>query len=395
MLGENDAPSMLSYAATGAKYGIGMFVPLVAATFLLAYVVQEMTVRAGIATGRGLAQLIGDRLGARWSVTVAVAVVVGNFLTLVTEFIGIRTGLDYFGVPPLVAVGTVVALTAGAVASGRYWTWEKLTLSLAALNLVFVPFALAAAPRWGRVAQSLATWHPLPGGPVSSVMLLIVSDLGATVTPWMLFFQQSAVADKGLRLHDMRQGRLDTAVGAVVAAVCGIAVVAGTSVLAGHRRVLTLLNGARFADALVPHAGRLASTLFAIGITEAGMVAVMVISTTTGYVLTEVTPARSTVDMASGRLGQFHWIVIGSAAAAGAIVLVPGLPLLGVVLAVNVVAVVSMPPVLVLLNRFTADSSVMGALHSTPRQRTAGAAVTAAVVAASLALGASFFAPLF
>jgi len=123
MLGENDGPSMLSYAATGARFGIGFFVPFIVLTFAMACVVQEMTVRLGAATHRGHAELIFDRFGPFWGWFSMIDLMVGNFLTLVTEFIAIRAGLGFFGVRPAVAVLSALLVLSVALMTHRYWTW--------------------------------------------------------------------------------------------------------------------------------------------------------------------------------------------------------------------------------------------------------------------------------
>src|SRR5579864_4668904 len=217
MLGENDGPSMLSYAATGARFGIGFFLPFVVLTFLMACVVQEMTVRLGAATHRGHAELIFDRYGPFWGWFSMADLMLGNFLTLITEFIAIRAGLGYFGVPPFVAVSAAWLVLFAALMAHRYWTWERVTLVAALCNLIFVPVALLSHPHWGAIGHSLITWKPLPGGLTQETVLILLADIGATVTPWMLFFQQSAIADKGMTTHDIRFGRIDTVLGATLA----------------------------------------------------------------------------------------------------------------------------------------------------------------------------------
>ena len=132
-LGENDAPSMLSYAATGAQYGIGFFLPFVAVTFLVGFVVQEMAGRIGAVSGAGHAALIFSRFGRFWGGFAMLDLIAGNLLTLVAEFIGIRAGLGFFGVPPALAVGAAtLAVIVGAACTHRYWTWERIALGLAA-----------------------------------------------------------------------------------------------------------------------------------------------------------------------------------------------------------------------------------------------------------------------
>src|SRR5215470_19524765 len=198
MLSENDGPSMLSYAATGARFGISFFLPFIVLTFVVAIVVQEMTVRLGAATHRGHAELIFERFGPFWGWFSVIDLALGNFLTLVTEFIAVRAGLGFFGIPPAVAVLGALVVLLVALMTHRYWTWERITLGAAAFNLLFVPVALLTGPHWESIGRALLLWRPLPGGITGDMVLILLANIGATVTPWMLFFQQSAIADKGL-----------------------------------------------------------------------------------------------------------------------------------------------------------------------------------------------------
>ena len=252
---------MLSYAATGAQFGIGFFLPFVALTFGMAIVVQEMTVRLGSATHRGHAELIFERFGPFWGWFSLMDLGVGNFLTLITEFIAIRAGLGFFGVPPWIAVVCALALLYSALLTHRYWTWERITLAIAVGNLVFVPVALLAHPDWHSVGHAFAAWKPLPGGLSQNTLILMLADIGATVTPWMLFFQQSATVDKGLTRKDIRFGRIDTVLGAVLAAAAAVATILVTSLLyhASHERGEFSSSGIRRGAAAVDRAsGRVA-----------------------------------------------------------------------------------------------------------------------------------------
>src|ERR1700678_4379692 len=234
MLGENDGPSMLSYAATGARFGVGFFVPFFVLTFVMACVVQEMTVRLGAATHRGHAELIFDRFGPFWGWFSMIDLMIGNFLTLVAEFIAIRAGLGFFGVRPAVALFGALLVLSVALMTHRYWTWDRIILGAAMFNLVFVPVALLAHPHWSAVGWALVTWKPLPGGLTQETVLILLANIGSTVTPWMLFFQQSAIADKGLTTRDIRMGRLDTALGAALATIAALATMLATAPLFLH-----------------------------------------------------------------------------------------------------------------------------------------------------------------
>jgi Mn2+/Fe2+ NRAMP family transporter len=393
MLGENDGPSMLSYAATGARFGIGFFLPFVALTFAMAIVVQEMTVRLGAATHRGHAELIFERFGPFWGWFSMLDLGIGNFLTLITEFIAVRAGLGFFGVPPWAAVLSALAILYMALLTHRYWTWERITLAAALVNLVFVPVALMSHPDWHAVAHAFATWKPLPVGRTADVLELLLAVIGATVTPWMLFFQQSATVDKGLTRQDIRFGRIDTIIGAVLAAAAAIATLMVTNLLFQHRMNADDFQAAEFAQALQPWIGRVGASLFAIGIVEAGIVALITISTSSAYAFAEVahTPHSLNLPIKEGR--AFYSVLFLCAAAAAGIVLIPSLPLVPVVLLVNVIAVLAMPPALVFLFMLVNDREIMGDLISRLWANVLATIVVIILTGAGLLFGISILAP--
>ena len=394
-LGENDAPSMLSYAATGSKFGIGFFIPFVLVTFLMGYVVQEMTVRLGAVTHRGHAELIFDRFGKFWGWFAMTDLAIGNFLTLVTEFIGVRAGLSFFGIPPVVAVGGSLVIVLGAVLSHRYWTWERIVLGLAIFNALFIPAALFAHPGWGAIGRAFLTWSPMPAGGLlkPDTLLIIVADIGATVTPWMLFFQQSAVADKGLQPRDIRGGRMDTLLGTLLAAVFGIAAIVATAPLFAKGIDASDYQAAQFAQALQPLIGRAGAALFALGIFEAGLVAAITISTSSAYAFGEVARKPHSLNRSFREGRGFYGILISSVVVAGALVLIPGAPLEYIILIVNVIAVLAMPPALLFLVLLSNDPKVVAEHTSSPLANVAIIAVTVVLVLAGLAFGVTTLFP--
>jgi len=383
MLGENDGPSMVSYATTGATYGIGFFVPFILLTFLMAFVVQEMTVRLGAATHRGHAELIFQRFGPFWGYFAMGDLVFGNVLTLVTEFIAIQAGGLYFGIPSWVSVAIGVPLVIASLALRRYATWERAVMALAAFNLLFIPAALFGHPSGEALVRAVATWSPLQGGVTAMFVTLIMANIGATVTPWMIFFQQSAVVDKGLTTADLSQGRLDTAIGAALAAAAAIAtLVATTPLFVHHVDVSNFASGADFATALRPLLGTTGATLFALGIVEAGLVAAMTISTSSAYALGETVNARHSLnlDFSQGRL--FYGTAIISVLVAAGIVLIPNAPLLAMTLTVNVIATLLMAPALLLLLLLVNDQEIMGTQANGWRANLAGGTIVTAIALA-------------
>ena len=386
-LGENDAPSMLTYAADGSRLGIGFFLPFTVLTFMMGFVVQEMTVRLGAVTHRGHAELIFDRFGKFWGFFSMGDLILGNFLTLVTEFIGVRAGLGFFGVRPAVAVGAALAVVVAVITTGRYWTWERITLALAIFNGLFVPVALLTHPDWHAVGHAFATWHPLPSGGRYDTLILILATTGATVTPWMLFFQQSAVVDKGMQPRDINAGRLDTLLGVVLASIFGIAAVLCTVPLFHHGINAGDFQAAQFAEALEPIIGHWGAALFALGILEAGIVAAITISTSSAYAFGEVFQTGHSLNRPLREAWPFYLILLGSAAAAAALVLIPGFPLEYVVLTVNVIAVLAMPPALAFLLLLVNDREVMGEHVNGFWANVAGIGVTVLLICAGLGFG--------
>jgi Mn2+/Fe2+ NRAMP family transporter len=386
-LGENDAPSMLSYAATGARFGIGFFLPFVVLTFLMGFVVQEMTARLGAVTHRGHAELIFDRFGRFWGFFAMGDLVLGNFLTLVTEFIGVRAGLGFFGIRPSIAVGAVLLGVLGAMTTGRYWTWERITLGLAVFNALFLPAALLAHPAWRDVGHAFLTWTPLPAGDRSEILLLILADIGATVTPWMLFFQQSAVVDKGVQPRDIPAARLDTLLGTLLAALFGVAAIVATAPLFRHGIRAADFQGAQFAQALEPWIGHVGAALFALGVFEAGMVAAVTISISSAYAFGEVLQTGHSLNRPVREAWPFYLILIGSACLAAGLVLIPGAPLEFIILTVNVIAVLAMPPALTFLLLLVNDREVMGEHVNGFWGNLAGVTVGVLLVSAGLGYG--------
>jgi Mn2+/Fe2+ NRAMP family transporter len=392
MLGENDGPSMLSYAATGAKFGIGFFIPFVALTFCMAIVVQEMTVRLGAATHRGHAELIFERFGPFWGWFSMVDLGIGNFLTLITEFIAVRAGLGFFGVPPWIAILIALVILYAALMSHRYWTWERITLAAALFNLIFIPVALMTHPSGHSVAHAFLTWQPLPGFN-KDTLLIVLADIGATVTPWMLFFQQSATVDKGMTTKDIRFGRIDTVLGAALASAAAIATILATAPLFAHQMTADNFQAAEFAQALQPIIGRFGASLFALGMVEAGIVAAITISASSAYAFGEVAHKPHSLNLPMGEGKSFYAVLSVCAAAAAGIVLIPALPLVYVVLLVNVVAVLAMPPALVFLFMLVNDKEIMGKLVSPWWANILATAVVFILAGAGVLFGISIIAP--
>jgi Mn2+/Fe2+ NRAMP family transporter len=359
MLGENDGPSMISYATSGATYGLGFFLPFILLTFAMSVVCQEMCMRVGAVTHRGYGQLLLERFGRLWGWFSAGDLVLTNLVTLIAEFVAIRVGLAYFHLGAGVAALLGVVLVAFTLSGGRYWRWERIVLGLAVFNGLFLVAALLVKPHWGSVGHAFATFSPLPQGSFNTLLLLIASTIGATVTPWMIFFQQSASADKGLTPGDLRHGRYDTIVGATLAAAFGCGALIVGAALHAHGGAPGVA-GAGFPGALERLSGHTVGMLFALGLIEAGAVAVLTISASTGYAVGECVGAPHSLNNSARSAALFYAANGGAALIAAGIILIPGVPLLSIALNANILATVLLPVVLVFLILLANDRELMG-----------------------------------
>jgi Mn2+/Fe2+ NRAMP family transporter len=361
MLGENDGPSMLSYATTGATYGVGFFLPFILLTFAMAAVVQEMSMRVGAVTHRGYGQLVLERFGRLWGWFSAGDLIFTNLVTLIAEFVAIRVGLSFFHIGAGVAALLGVVLVVFTLSGGRYWRWERIVLGMAAFNGLFLVAAILTHPHVGTVGHALVTASPFPGGSFNTLLLLVASTIGATVTPWMLFFQQSASADKGLTPDDVRFGRYDTIAGAVLAALFGCGALVAGAALFGHGGAsIHSLAGAGFPGALKLVSGNAAGTVFALGLIEAGAVAILTISASTGYAVGETLGVAHSFNNSTRKAAVFYGANVGAALIAAVIILIPGAPLLSIALNANVLATVLLPVALVFLIILANDRELMG-----------------------------------
>jgi Mn2+/Fe2+ NRAMP family transporter len=361
MLGENDGPSMISYATSGATYGVGFFLPFIVVTFTMAAVCQEMAMRVGAVTHRGYGQLVLERFGRLWGWFNAGDLVFTNLVTLIAEFVAIRVGLAYFHLGSAVAAVLGVVLVVFTLSGGRYWRWERLVLGMAIFNGLFLAAAILVKPSWGSVGHALVTFSPFPGGSFNTLLLLIASTIGATVTPWMIFFQQSASADKGLTPHDVRHGRWDTIAGAALAMVFGCgALIAGAALFHHGGANIQGLAGAGLPGALSHLSGHLVGALFALGLIEAGAVAVLTISASTGYAVGECIGVPHSLNNTARGAVVFYGANLTAALVAAGIILIPGVPLLSIALNANVLATVLLPVALVFMIMLANDRQLMG-----------------------------------
>ncbi len=395
MVADNDAGGISTYAVTGSKYGFSLLW-IFFILFPMAYFVQEMTVRLGAVTKRGHAEIIFEGFGPFWGWFSLIDLAVINWLTLVTEYIGMTAAMSLFGVPPWLTFIAVTAILFAVVLTGKYWTFEKVTLFFCLFNLVYIPAAFWAmttpsAPEWDEVFRGF--YRPdMPGGLSGEMIFFILANIGTTITPWQIFFQQSAVVDKGLDIHDIKFGKMDTFFGSMLTCLVAIFIIITTgAVFYYHVPPIFIEDARQTAEALVPlmpaGQGDLARTLFAIGLFDAGFLGALCISLSTSWAVGEVFGWAHSLNQRVKEAPWFYFIYLFMLFTSGAVVLIPGAPLVTITMFVQVVAVTLLPSSLIFLILLLNDKSFMGEHVNTGRQNFINGAIIVFVVIMSTLMG--------
>ncbi|MDA8383309.1 MAG: divalent metal cation transporter [Betaproteobacteria bacterium] len=342
MLADTDAGSVVTAAQSGAQWGYKLLA-LQLVLIPILFVVQELTVRLGLVTGRGHGELIRERFGAGWawlSVSTLMFACVG---ALITEFTGIAGAGLLFGIPAWASMILAVTALLAIVWTGSYVSVERIAIALGAFELAFIAVVCLAHPNAHVVMQGLIS-VPLHD---SKYLYLAAANVGAVIMPWMVFYQQSAVLDKGLTTKDLKVARFDTAVGAVVTQVIMAAVLMTTAATLGRTNPNAPLNTVQqIADALIPFLGRTAGQwVFVLGILGAALVAAIVVSLTAAWGLGEVAGYKRSLEHHPREAPWFYGIFTFGVLAAGAIV-ASGINLVSVTLAVEVMNALLLPVVL-------------------------------------------------
>ncbi len=354
MVADNDAGGITTYTATGAKYGYDLiwFLVLLGP---IAYFVQEMTVRLGSVTKRGHAEAIFDAFGPFWGWFSLFDLSLTDWLTLVSEFIGMTAALGIFGISHWVTVVIVIFLMAIMVIQGRYWTWEKIALTFCIVNLIYIPAAFLVHPNWSDVLRT--GWFPhFPGGLTGTMFFFLMANVGTTIAPWMVFFQQSAVVDKNVKEKDIPWSQLDTAIGAfftvVVAVFCIVvtgAVLKGVDIQSAGEAAVQLM-----------HFSRYAGTFMAIGLFDAGFLGAICISLSSSWAVGEVFGWAHSLNNKVKEAPWFYAFYFFMLLSAGIVVLIPGAPLVTITLFVQVAATTLLPAALVFLILLLNNEELMG-----------------------------------
>ncbi|MBM9467516.1 divalent metal cation transporter [Nakamurella sp. YIM 132084] len=343
MLADTDAGSLITAAQSGAQWGY----TLLSAQLILipiVFVVQELTVRLGLVTGKGHGELIRDVFGRGWAWLSVSTLVVACAGAIVSEMSGIAGVGLMWGIPAPVSTGAVVLFLVLMVVTGSYRRVERVAIGIGLFELVFLVTMVMADPDPAQITDGLASF---PIGD-NRYQFLVAANIGAVVMPWMIFYQQSAVVEKGLGVDHLRMSRLDTGIGAVVTQLVMVAMLVTTAATlwADGEQSVDLDTVEQISDAITPHLGDTAGrVLFSLGMVGAALVAAIVASLTAAWGLGEVAGYRRTLE-ARPREAPWFSVVFGAVLAVGAVIVLSGVNLIDLNLFVQVMNALLLPVVL-------------------------------------------------
>ena len=346
MFADTDAGSLITAAQSGDRWGYRMVLPQLILMPIL-YVVQEMTVRLGIVTGRGHGALIRQRFGRFWAWVSAFTLFASAIGALLTEFAGVAGVGELFGVSRWVSIPIATSALLALAFTGSYRRVERIGLIFGAAELAFLVAMVMSRPSPVALAEGLSSM-PL-GDP--SYLLLVAANVGAVIMPWMIFYQQGAVVDKELSVSTIRQARYDTATGAVLTQMIMIAVVITVAATVGtHNGEATLQTVGDISQALTPYLGHLGGTvLFGLGMLGAALVAAIVASLAGAWGLSEVFGWRHTLNQRPNRATAKFYITYALAHILGAVLVLASVDLVNLAVDVEVMNALLLPIVLGLL----------------------------------------------
>ena len=385
MVGDNDAGGVSTYAQAGQNYGSSLLWVLVLLIPTL-IVAQEMVVRLGAVTGVGHARLIRERFGRFWAAFSVGDLFLLNFLTLVTEFIGVDLGLRYFGVSPLFSVPVVAVGLLAMVATGSFQLWERFMFVFIVTSLLMFPLAALSHPSAGPILTGIT--HPgVQGGFSSTSVLFVIAVVGTTIAPWQLFFQQSNVIDKRITTRWLRYELADTSIGAVLTTAGAACLMVATAFAFSHTHLAgNFGSGLTVARGLYHTAGPASGAIFAVVLVNASVIGASAVTLATSYALGDIFGLRHSLHRSVGDAKGFYLTFAGLIALAAAVVLIPGAPLGLITTGVQVLAGVLLPSAIVFLLLLCNDAEVLGPWVNTFRQNVVASIIVGVLVLLSLIL---------
>jgi Mn2+/Fe2+ NRAMP family transporter len=351
----NDSGGISTYSVAGARYGYTMLWMMLAMTPSFV-IIQEMAGRMGAVTGKGFAALIRERFGIRPTFLAMLMLLASNAATTIAEFAGIAAAMEIFGVTRYVSVPLAALVVWLLVVRGSYRNVEKVFLALSSVFIAYVVAAFLARPDWLEVGHAMVTPRIVPD---RAFIALAIGLTGTTIAPWMQFLVQSNIVDKGTTVKEWVLARWDVMAGAVAANVIACFIIITTATVL-HPAGAVIESAEDAASALAPLAGPYAELLFSVGLLSASLLAAAVLPLTAAYAICEAFGWESGLDRSWSEAPLFNGLYTGVILSSAAVILVPGIDLIGIMLVSQVINGILLPFLLVFMMRIVNDRAVMG-----------------------------------
>ena len=357
---DNDPGGILTYSQAGAQFGYQLLWTLIPTTIAL-IVVQEMAARMGAITGKGLSDLIREEFGLRATFFTMVVLGLADFGNIIAEFAGLASGMGIFGVSKYIVVPIGAALVWTLIVRGRYRPVERILIVASLVYFAYPVSAFLAKPDWDLALKQtfIPTFSANP-----AYLVTIVGLIGTTITPWMQFYLQAAVVEKGIDQRHYNLCRLDVITGCIVTDVIAFFIVVACGATIYHSNHPEITDVAQAAVALRPFAGRFASLLFAVGLINASLLSAAILPLATSYNICEGLGFESGIDKRFSEAPIFYWLYTLLIGGGALFVLIPGLPLLKFILISQVANGILLPFVLVYMLLLVNRPRLMGSFKN-------------------------------
>ena len=360
---DNDAGGILTYSQAGAQYGYSLLWTMIPITLAL-IVVQEMCARMGAVTGKGLSDLIREEFGLRMTFVVMMLLVVVNFGNVIAEFTGIAGSMQLFHVSKYIAVPAAAALVWAMVVKGDYKSVEKIFLFASVVYLAYIVAGVLGRPDWHAAMVETVKLPKRSYWSDHNYVYMTIGVIGTTITPWMQFYLQSSIVEKGVTVRQYKATRLDVIIGSIFTDVVAwfiVVVCAATLFVHGVRQINVPADAA---EALRPIAGDYAFLLFAAGLFNASLFAASILPLSTAYTVCEGLGFESGLNRTWKQAPVFYWLYTGLIVAGAAVVLIPNFPLVSMAILSQVLNGLLLPVVMYFMLRLINNKDLMGEFHN-------------------------------
>jgi NRAMP (natural resistance-associated macrophage protein)-like metal ion transporter len=359
--GGNDAGGIWTYSVAGARFGYALLWAMLPTTIAL-IVVQEMAARMGAVTGKGLSDLIREEFGFRVTFFLMLALVFTNLANIMAEFAGVASSLELFSISRFIVVPLAAGVVWLIVVRGTYKSIERIFLTASVVYVCYIFAAFIAKPNWMIAASATVV---RPDAPVPATLRYLyfyslIGLVGTTISPWMQFYLQASVVEKGVTVRQYRALRWDVIIGCVVASVIAWFIIVACAATLNKAGLTEIRSAAEAAMALRPLAGDYASLLFAVGLFNASLFAATVLPISTSYAVCEGLGLESGLDKKFHEAPAFYWLYTALIVTGAGVLLLPGFPLTRIMLLSQVVNGVLLPFILIFMLRLTNDRELMG-----------------------------------